>query len=119
MALTAKERAEYLDVLRAHGGDKAYLAGLDMLQAMDSGKGLPKQKTAKGAKQDPAIAQLQSVGATAGAKKIPWNKIFCSATCALSNNPKKDPVGFAACVLQCITNKEGGSSSSSGGGGNT
>ncbi len=110
MALNAKDRAEYLDTLRAHGGEKAYLAGLDMLQAMDSGKGLPKPKTAKGAKPDPTIAQFKSLGATAGAKKIkiPWNKIFCSATCALSNNPKKDPGGFAACVLQCITSKSGG-----------
>jgi hypothetical protein len=111
MALNAKERAQYLDALRSHG-EEAYLAGLDMLQRVDSGKSLPKPKVAKGAKPHPAAAQLDEL--TAGPKKFPWKHTLCVAKCALTNIPTKDPAGFAACVLQCMT---GGAGGGTGGGG--
>jgi hypothetical protein len=109
MPLNAKQRAEYLDILKAHGGEKAYHAGLDMLQRVDSGKSLPKPKVAKGAKQTGA----------ADAKKFGLGNVigpgFCGFQCLMQHNPKKDPIGFAACVLQCIQSSKGGGTGSGGG----
>jgi hypothetical protein len=102
MALSAKERAEYLDTLRTHGGEKALHAGLDLLKAVDSGKPIPKAKVAKGAKAHPAVAEAEALTAKINLGGI-GKKAICSFKCALTNNPKKDPVGFALCVFQCIT----------------
>jgi hypothetical protein len=98
MSLSAKQRAEYLDTLRHHGGDNALHAGLDLLKAVDSGKA-PKAKVAKGAK--PGAAALEAKFNLGGIGK----KAICGLQCALSNNPKKDPAGFALCVFQCVTAK--------------
>lgn len=98
MALSAKERAEYLDTLKHHGGDKALHAGLDLLKAVDSGKALPKAKVAKGAAAEAKKINLGGIGKIA-------KKIFCGLQCTASNNPKSDPAGFALCVFQCISSK--------------
>ncbi len=106
MPLNAKQRAEYLDIVKAHGGEKAYHAGLDVLQMVDSGKSLPKPKVAKGAtKAGAADAKKFGLGSLVNIGK----KAICGVKCAADHNPKTDPIGFAACVFQCI----------SGGGGNT
>lgn len=113
MPLSTQQRAEYLDALRAHGGEKAFHAGLEVLQAADSGKPLPKPKVAKGAKPHPMAEQLASM--SSGAKKFPTGTVvntgFCALQCALTHNPKKDPFGFAACVFQCQQNSSGGGGS--------
>ena len=100
MPLNAKQRAEYLDILKAHGGEKAYHAGLDVLQTVDSGKSLPKPKVAKGAKKAGAAADAKKfgLGSIVGIGK----KALCGLQCAAAHNPKTDPIGFAACVFQCI-----------------
>ncbi len=102
MSLNAKQRAEYLDTLKHHGGDSALHAGLDLLKAVDSGK-VPKAKVAKGAKPAANLgaAALQAKLNLGGIGK----KAICGLQCALSNNPKKDPAGFALCVFQCVTAK--------------
>jgi hypothetical protein len=91
MSLNAKQRAEYLETLKHHGGDKALHAGLDLLKAVDSGKALPKAKVAKG-----AAPEAKGLGGI-------LKKVKCGVQCALSNNPKTNPVGFALCVFQCIS----------------
>ncbi|HXI22440.1 MAG TPA: hypothetical protein VNG71_01090 [Pyrinomonadaceae bacterium] len=93
MSLNAKQRAEYLETLKHHGGDKALHAGLDLLKAVDSGKALPKAKVAKGAAAEAKKFSLPGVG----------KKVFCGLKCLATNNPKTDPAGFALCVFQCVT----------------
>ncbi|PYS91160.1 MAG: hypothetical protein DMF64_12980 [Acidobacteria bacterium] len=112
MPLNAKQRAEYLDILKAHGGEKAYHAGLDVLQTVDSGKSLPKPKVAKGAqKVSAADAKKFGLGSILGGA----TKVFCGLQCAKDHNPKKDPLGFAACVFQCIQSSSGGGGAAGGG----
>ncbi|HYX42111.1 MAG TPA: hypothetical protein VE821_10460 [Pyrinomonadaceae bacterium] len=105
MPLNAKQRAEYLDILKAHGGEKAYHAGLDVLQTVDSGKSLPKPKVAKGAKKTSAAAEAKKFGLGTVLSNLP--KFFCGIQCAKDHNPKKDPLGFAACVFQCLQSSGG------------
>jgi hypothetical protein len=111
MSLSTKDRADYLETLKSHGGEKAYHAGLELLQSVDSGK-TPKPKVAKGTakKAGPGIEALGSA-----AKGWPC-RIKCGITCALENNPKKDPVGFATCVFQCMITCTGGGTGGTGGG---
>ena len=106
MSLNAKERAEYLDTLRTHGGEKALHAGLDLLKALDSGKPLPKENVPKLAKPHAAAKEFDALATQKVIDGGLTKKEMCNFRCLwFLKDPKFGLQYYAVCVFRCMHTK--------------